>query len=358
MTKVPVLTVEQMREVDRSMIEDYQIDLVQMMENAGRQLALLARKLFLGGDPRGRRVLVLAGAGGNGGGGLVAARRLHCWGARVQVVVSRPAATYKGVPAHQLAAVLRLDVPVSTLDAVDTRQSGQDRSDQDDSRFDVVLDSIIGYGLEAEARGPAADLIWWVQSAEAPVLSLDVPSGLDATFGAAGEPTIQARATLTLAYPKTGLLATGARDYVGDLYVGDIGVPPEVVAGPGLGFGPIPLFAQEEIVSLAGVTGPVASDVEISIQALLRATGQAHHRAFASSGGVDADWAQWYGGRACPAMEGLLGKAIGLEPFGRLLAEAADAKEREAPEIAWESFYTDFLLKRLGLPLDHAQGRD
>ncbi|MFH0916828.1 MAG: NAD(P)H-hydrate epimerase [bacterium] len=356
MTKVPVLTVDQMREVDRSMIEDYQMDLVQMMENAGRQLALLAQNLFLGGDPRGRRVLVLVGAGGNGGGGLVAARRLHCWGARVQVVLSRSADTYRNVPAHQLAAVLRLGIPVSTLDAVDIRQSGRDRSGEDDSRFGVVLDSIIGYGLEAAPMGEAAELIRWAHSVEAPILSLDVPSGLDTTFGAVGGPMIRARATLTLAYPKTGLLATGAGDYVGDLYVGDIGVPPQLVAGPRLGFEPILLFAQEEIVSLAGATGSVASDVEISIQALLRATGQAHHRAFASSGGVDADWAQWYGGRACPALEGLLGKAIGSEPLGRLLAEASDAREREAPGIAWESFYAGFLLKRLGLPPDHTQG--
>jgi len=75
--KIPFITTDQMREVDRAMIEDYGISLVQMMENAGRNLAQLARSRFLQGDPTGRRVLVLAGKGGNGGGGMVCARLHH-----------------------------------------------------------------------------------------------------------------------------------------------------------------------------------------------------------------------------------------------------------------------------------------
>ena len=88
---IPYVTSDQMREVDRLMIEEYGILLMQMMENAGRQLAHLARQRFMDGDPVGKTVLVLAGAGGNGGGGLVAARRLHSWGAHVIVYLPRPA---------------------------------------------------------------------------------------------------------------------------------------------------------------------------------------------------------------------------------------------------------------------------
>lgn len=78
--KIPFLTTDQMREVDRAMIEDYGIQLIQMMENAGRNLAELARRRFLNSRPSGQKVIVLAGTGGNGGGGLVCARRLHNWG--------------------------------------------------------------------------------------------------------------------------------------------------------------------------------------------------------------------------------------------------------------------------------------
>lgn len=85
---IPFITTAQMIEVDRAMIEDYGVTLIQMMENAGRELATLARWRFLATDdgdhprePRGKRVIVLAGTGSNGGGGLVCARRLHGWGA-------------------------------------------------------------------------------------------------------------------------------------------------------------------------------------------------------------------------------------------------------------------------------------
>ena len=74
--ELPYLTVRQMIEVDKAMVEDFRINLVRMMENAGRGLAHLTRARFLGGDPRGKKVVVLAGTGGNGGGALVCAREL------------------------------------------------------------------------------------------------------------------------------------------------------------------------------------------------------------------------------------------------------------------------------------------
>ncbi|MEA3349973.1 MAG: NAD(P)H-hydrate epimerase, partial [Chloroflexota bacterium] len=77
MNKIPFLSTNQMRAIDDAMIETYNINLIQMMENAGRNLAHLARTRFLNGNPREQDVLVLAGRGGNGGGGLVCARRLH-----------------------------------------------------------------------------------------------------------------------------------------------------------------------------------------------------------------------------------------------------------------------------------------
>ncbi len=99
-SNVPYVTTEQMIEVDRAMMQDYRIELIQMMENAGRNLAHLARMRFLDGNPQGKKVVILAGTGGNGGGGLVCARRLHNWGAQVQVVVIRPIEDFTPVPAH------------------------------------------------------------------------------------------------------------------------------------------------------------------------------------------------------------------------------------------------------------------
>src|SRR5215471_14025706 len=99
---VPALTTEQMRAVDRAMVEDLHIELVQMMENAGRSLAELAIARFAPAS-----VTVLAGPGGNGGGGLVAARHLVNRGCGVSVVLSQPD-SMTAVPAHQADILARM----------------------------------------------------------------------------------------------------------------------------------------------------------------------------------------------------------------------------------------------------------
>jgi NAD(P)H-hydrate epimerase len=234
---IPFLTTAQMREVDRAMIEDYHIELVQMMENAGRHLAHLARRRFLAGDPRGRAVLVLAGSGGNGGGGLVCARRLHNWGAQVFVVTTRPDEGYRGIPAHQLGILRRMGVTVVGAEEITALPPA-----------DLIVDAIIGYSLSGAPRGAAARLISWANEHGAPILSLDTPSGLDTATGRVYNPTMRATATLTLALPKQGLRAPEAVDLVGELYLADIGVPPGLYAGSGLGLTVGPIFAREDII--------------------------------------------------------------------------------------------------------------
>ena len=233
----PFLNTEQMREVDRAMIEDYHIQLIQMMENAGRNLAQLARTRFLNGDPRGRTVIVLAGRGGNGGGGLVCARRLHNWGAHIHVFKTHPDENYEGVPAHQLNILRRMDVSVQTADFL-----------HEDQPADLIIDAIIGYSLAGVPRGAAAQLIEWANGRETAVLSLDAPSGLDTTTGTIHQPTIHATATMTLALPKHGLKNNPT--HVGELYLADISVPPSLYSNPNLQLSVPPLFAQEEIIRL------------------------------------------------------------------------------------------------------------
>jgi len=198
---LPWLTTEQMVEVDRAMMEDYRIDLVRMMENAGRNLAHLARERFLAGDPRGKQVVVLAGTGGNGGGALVCARRLHNYGAGVQVFVTRPDDAFTPAPAQQLDILRRMDVSVAPADRLNRA-----------GRPALIIDGVIGYSLKGAPRGAAGDMIRWANQAAAPVLALDAPSGVDATSGAVYDPAIRAAATLTLALPKEGLRAPGVAD--------------------------------------------------------------------------------------------------------------------------------------------------
>ena len=106
--RVPSITTEQMREVDRLMVEEYGIVLLQMMENAGRNLARLAATLAA--ESRDRSVLVLAGKGNNGGGGMVAARHLSNMGGRVCVILPVAVRELVDVPAHQASILQRMGV--------------------------------------------------------------------------------------------------------------------------------------------------------------------------------------------------------------------------------------------------------
>ena len=236
---LPFLTTAQMTEVDRLMIEDYGIDLARMMENAGRNLAHLARARFLNGDPRGRRVVVLAGTGGNGGGALVCARCLHSYGAQVQVLATKPDAAFSPVAGQQLGILRRMGALVSPACAFE--QIAQP---------ELVIDGLIGYNLRGGPRGAAAALIHWANRLGAPILALDMPSGVDATTGVTCEPAIQAAATMTLALPKAGLKAENVAAYVGELYLADIGVPPQLYAASSLGLTVGHVFARDDIVRL------------------------------------------------------------------------------------------------------------
>ncbi len=205
------ITETDMVEVDRVMIDDLNIELIQMMENAGRHLARVVRE---GAAPS--TVVVLAGSGGNGGGGLVAARHLANAGIEVVVVTTREPSGMAPIPAHQLDILERM---------------GIERRDEPPigPGVDLVVDAVIGYSLRGAPRGRSAALIEGTAAA-ACVVSLDTPSGLDVTTGAAPGVAVAADATVTLALPKIGLRHAGA---VGELYLADISVPPGVTAANG-----------------------------------------------------------------------------------------------------------------------------
>jgi NAD(P)H-hydrate epimerase len=237
--EIPYLTTEQMIEVDRAMIEDFGIELLQMMENAGRALADLARGRFLAGDPIDRRVTIIAGTGGNGGGALVCARRLHGWGAQVKVLLTKPERGFAPVPAHQLRILSQMHVEVDVSDIPIGGPSP-----------DLIIDGVIGYSLRRAPAGTAGELIRWANAQRSPILALDVPSGVDATTGTVFDPAIAATATMTLALPKEGLRVPGVEAQVGELYLADISVPPSLYAGPTLGLQVGHIFSESDIVRL------------------------------------------------------------------------------------------------------------
>jgi len=220
------------------MVDVFGIHLVQMMENAGRHLAELARERFLELDPLNKNIVVLAGSGGNGGGAMVSARNLQNWGARVSVFLTKPEDELSGVIREQASILRGLDIELFSASDLKKRTTA-----------DLVIDGIIGYSIKGAPRGSAADMIKWANDQDAPILSLDVPSGLDAGTGEVHKVAIEADATMTLALPKTGLKSPAGIN-IGELYLADIGVPPELYQQPSLELQVGPIFNKAQIIRL------------------------------------------------------------------------------------------------------------
>ena len=232
------VTPAQMAQVDRIMAGDFGVDVLQLMELAGQAIAAFAREHVLG-SALGKQVIVLAGSGGNGGDGMVAARLLNAWGARPVVWLSHDAAMLRGAAAHQLQSrLIALGLPVLSppAPAEPIALPGAD----------LLIDALLGFGLSGPPSGASARLIAAANAHAAPVLAVDLPSGLDARTGEPYDPCVRADATLTLALPKTGLLAQAARPFVGELFVADIGVPAAAYARAGVTVGP--MFSKGSIV--------------------------------------------------------------------------------------------------------------
>ena len=234
--QIPALTNEQMKEVDRLMTETFHIDALQIMENAGRALALLAKRM-LDGSVTDRSIVVLAGRGNNGGGGLAAARHLLNWGGWVQVISTYAPEHFRGAAARQMAELQAQAAPLAWA------EEGWELPPAD-----LVIDAVIGYGLRGDPRGKARDLIQLANSSAAPILSLDVPSGIDTADGSCYTPHIRAAATMTLGLPKQGLLHVPARSACGRLFVADIGIPPALLSG--LEISVEPIFERDPLLEL------------------------------------------------------------------------------------------------------------
>ena len=217
---VKTLTSTDMSELDRVLIDDYGIDLGMMMENAGRALAVHSRE-FLGGSLVNKRVLVLAGKGNNGGGGMVSARHMSNWGADVIVLLTEKPSGSE--PARQLSILEKMQVRVE-----------QKLDDITSDKFDLIIDSLLGYNQKGDPRTTVASLVRFANDSGLPIIALDIPTGLDPNSGRAHSPCIRATQTLTLALPKTCFTSEEGTKFAGDLYLADISVPRKLYAKYGI----------------------------------------------------------------------------------------------------------------------------
>ena len=170
----------------------------------------------------------------------MAVRRLHSWGAHVTVHIPRPVSELAEVLRQRFTVLERLGLEANVANGEVAL-----------GEADLIMDALIGYSLRGEPTGNAATLIHAANLHRAPILALDVPSGLHSTTGVAHEPAIRATVTMTLALPKTGLRADEAGANVGELYLADIGVPPELYAEPTLTLSVGPIFSRDDMIRLS-----------------------------------------------------------------------------------------------------------
>lgn len=230
--EIPSVDEAQMRAVDRVAVDDFGLGILQMMENAGRSLALSA--MMMAGPASEKSITVVAGTGGNGGGGLCAARHLHNHGHQVQVLLTKPAVDYRRAAAAQLNTLINAGV----------KPTPTDETAHVLSNSDIILDALIGYSLKGPPDGPALELIQTINQSPGRVISLDLPSGVNATSGETPGQYVRADQTLTLALPKPGLSHPDA----GEIFLADIGIPPQVYQQLGIHFNPF--FGNDYLLKL------------------------------------------------------------------------------------------------------------
>ncbi len=252
-----VCTVQQMRSMDQSAIEQHGIPELILMENAGlAAYRVLAERLSAGGG----RVLVCCGAGNNGGDGFVVARKIMSDGGHPIVLLLGDPARYRGAARTNFDILNRLGAETERFDNLARVQELIQKADQ-------IVDGIFGTGLSKPVRGHYADVIEAINASGKPVLSLDIPSGISGDSGQVMGVAVQADATVTFGLPKVGNLLHPGCQYGGTGFVTRISFPPELTQAPELTIAvnhPPPLPARDpaghkgtfgDVLFLAGAVG-------------------------------------------------------------------------------------------------------
>jgi len=188
-----------------------------LMERAGVAMARIALERYSPGQ-----ALVVCGGGNNGGDGFVIARELHRSGVEVAVLATK--SEYEGDPATNLEVLRNLQVRfVARVDL-----------DAEFGSADLIVDALLGTGFSGEVREKEAGIIEQMNSAEAPVLAVDVPSGVDGAKGEVQGVGVSADLTVCAHAIKVGCAISPGREHAGEVVAVDIGIPPKADVDPSL----------------------------------------------------------------------------------------------------------------------------
>ena len=208
----PLLDADAMRAVDRWAIEERGVGSLELMERAGAAVARSLERVTPDGP-----VAVVCGKGNNGGDGLVVARLLREAGRSVTVVCAASVDEFGGDARVNLERL----VGEAPLELAEDRQGVRDALGE----AAVIVDALLGTGFQGEARGMVGEAIEAMNAATAPVVSVDVPSGVDVSTGVASGAAIRAVATATFHEGKPGLWIAPGKAHAGEVETIDIGIP-------------------------------------------------------------------------------------------------------------------------------------
>ena len=219
---IKVVTAAEMREKDRYTIEEVGVPGVVLMENAGiAAFRIIQQELDNINDPV---VYVFCGKGNNGGDGFVIARHLWNEGIYVRVMCIAEEDSIVGDARINLNILRNMNMPIEMIRSLD------DLGDLENEPPDLLVDALLGSGINGPVRGFASEVIDYInKNLDTKIVSVDLPSGLNASSGEAPGKAIRANITVTMALPKYCHVLYPARNYVGELYVADIGIPPSVL---------------------------------------------------------------------------------------------------------------------------------
>ncbi len=217
-----IVTGTQMQALDRRTITEAQVPSLVLMERAGSGVTAFLEDRF--SPLRGKTATILCGKGNNGGDGFVVARLLRQRHAKVTVLLLAPAGDLSRDAAMMYRRWLRVAGRSSTKQFRSTEQAGAMLVSSD-----FIVDALLGTGLSTEVTGIYRDAIRLMNSANRPVIAVDMPSGIHADNGALLGEAVRATATITLGLPKVGLYLGAGIDHAGTIQVVDIGIPPAYV---------------------------------------------------------------------------------------------------------------------------------
>lgn len=220
-----LVTASEMGSMDKKAINEYGIPGVVLMENAGLRVVEVISQIL--GDLKGKKVVIFAGKGNNGGDGFVVARHLHNLGSEVQVFLAAEPEHIKGDAAVNLNIWQRMGQKIYSL----TKNYNINSVRLALMNADLLVDALYGTGFKGTLREQIVPFVEAINNSSKPVVSIDIPSGLEADTGRANGPCVIASHTVTFALPKLGLVLPDARPFVGELHVVDISIPESVTYG-------------------------------------------------------------------------------------------------------------------------------